>query len=498
VEFVLLTFALSKETRAFSAPVSRPVAQNPDQRKVATIASPHPDGFAPGAAGVVADASRALWVDDLPLALVHIAQLLVSERVAARVAIAIDDDSGAPLHAEAPVGSAAGTGHGAISVPVAAGPRAIGTIVAELPDGQGLSAPALTALLKHLAQFIGPAVAAQRARASERGRLADENNRLRGRLHGRHDLTSIIGNSEAMRHVCDVVGRAAPTATPVLLQGEAGTGKEFLARTIHHSSPWARRAFAEYSCSRMSGATLEADLLDQVRARDGAGKRGPLADGGTLFLDDVQELTPAAQSQLMRVLQQREFGTAASTTTAHPSVRLIATSEVGLEALAADGRFRADVYHRLSGFSIAVPPLRERAADIPLLADFFLEKFVCDHGKSARRISSRALDMLTRYQWPGNVRELANVIERAVLLCDEEVVHGHHLSPAIHSADAPGTAATFSLSESLDAYEKDLLLDALRAARGVRSRAARLLQTTDRIFNYKVRKHAIDCRRFKA
>jgi len=145
-----------------------------------------------------------------------------------------------------------------------------------------------------------------------------------------------------------------------------------------------------------------------------------------------------------------------------------------------------------------VPPLRDRAADIQLIAEFFVARFACDHGKPAARISPRALDMLTRYPWPGNVRELANVIERAVLLCDDEVVHGHHLSPAIHAADATGLASPFSLSESLDAYEKDLLLDALRAARGVRSRAARLLQTTDRIFNYKVRKHAIDCRRFKS
>lgn len=179
-------------------------------------------------------------------------------------------------------------------------------------------------------------------------------------------------------------------------------------------------------------------------------------------------------------------------------MRVVATSEIGLAGAVSDQGFRADVFHRLTGFSIAVPRLRDRQADIPLLADYFLAKFACEHGKNASRISARALDMLTRYAWPGHVRELANVIERAVLLSDDEVVHGHHLSPAIHSADAGGPPAPFSLAESLDAYEKDLLLDALRAARGVRSRAARLLQTTDRIFNYKVRKHAIDCRRFKA
>jgi Nif-specific regulatory protein len=474
------------------------VAQNPDSPTVTTLTTTADVSAAVRAAAIVAEASRALWIEDTSLALPRIAERLVAEGLATRVVVDIDDEVSPPLRAEAPIGVQPGPSSGTVSVPIVASQRTIGTIAADIAHGTSVGPDYVSMLLKHLAQFIGPAVAAQRAHITERGRLVDENSRLRGRLHGRHDLTSIIGNSEAMRHVCELVSRAAPTGTPVLLQGEAGTGKEFLARTIHHSSQWARRPFFEYSCSRMSGSTLEADLLEPLRGRDATKKRPLLADGGTLLLDDVHELTLPAQAQLMRVLQQREFAMGASETPAHPQVRLVATCEISLEGAATEGRFRADVYHRLSGFSIAVPPLRERPSDIPLLADFFLEKFSCDHGKPAARISPRALDMLTRYPWPGNVRELANVIERAVLLCDDEVVHGHHLSPAIHSADAPGTAAQFSLSESLDAFEKDLLLDALRAARGVRSRAARLLQTTDRIFNYKVRKHSIDCRRFKA
>jgi Nif-specific regulatory protein len=460
------------------------------------VSSPD-DGAALRAAGLVADASRALWTDDASVALPQIAERLVSDGLAARVVVDIVDDGGG-LHAEAPAAPSSEPLSSAVTVPIVVSQRTIGSISAHLSP-HALAAPAyVTALLTHLAQFIGPAVAAQRARATERARLADENSRLRGRLHGRHDLTSIIGNSEAMRHVCELVSRAAATGTPVLLEGEAGTGKEFLARTLHHSSPWARKPFVEYSCSRISSASLEADLLEQLRGREASKKRAALADGGTLFLDDVHELTPAAQGQLMRVLQQREFEAGSPASPPQPLVRVVATSEAGLEAAVQEGRFRADVFHRLSGFSIPVPRLRDRASDIQLLADFFLARFACDHGKNASRISARALDMLTRYPWPGNVRELANVIERAVLLCDDEVVHGHHLSPAIHAADSSGLASPFSLSESLDAYEKDLLLDALRAARGVRSRAARLLQTTDRIFNYKVRKHAIDCRRFKA
>ena len=471
------------------------MAQNSDSRKLTSVAPD--DGGALRAAALIADASRALWLEDAAAALPHIADAIVSEGLAARAVVDIEDD-GATLRAEAPHGLAAGPPGGTVSVPIVADQRTIGSITVDLAP-HGPDSPAfVTAVLQQLAVFIGPAVAAQRLRLSERTRLVDENSRLRGRLHGRHDLTSIIGKSDAMRQVCELVSRAAHTGTPVLLEGEAGTGKEFLARTLHHGSHWARKPFLEYSCSRMSGSSLEHDLLDLLRGREGSKKRPPLADGGTLFLDDIHELTIAAQGQLTKLLQQREFATGQAPSPLHPQVRIVVTSEISLDAMVSDGRFRADVFHRVSGFSIPVPRLRDRAADVQLLADFFLARFACDHGKAARRISPRALDMLTRYQWPGNVRELANVIERAVLLCDDEVVHGHHLSPAIHAADAAGLASPFSLSESLDAYEKDLLLDALRAARGVRSRAARLLQTTDRIFNYKVRKHAIDCRRFKS
>jgi Nif-specific regulatory protein len=472
------------------------VAHNPESRKV-TVASTPDEGAALRAAALVADASRVLWVEDATLALPHVAELLVASGLAAGAVLEANDE-GAALRGEAKGPAAQSRSAGTVSVPIVASQRTIGSISVDLPPQPPATPAYVTAVLKSLAQFIGPALVAHRARAGERARLADENTRLRSRLHGRHDLTSVIGNSEAMRQVCEIVSRAAPTGTPVLLEGEAGTGKEFLARTLHHSSPWARKPFVEYSCSRVAGGNVETDLLELFRGRDAHKKRPPLADGGTLFLDDVHELTAAAQGQLMRVLQQREFATGPASASPSPQVRVIATAETSLEGAVSDGRFRADVFHRLGGFSIAVPRLRDRQADIPLLADFFLAKFACDHGKGASRISARALDMLTRYPWPGNVRELANVIERAVLLCDDEVVHGHHLSPAVHAADAGGQPAPFSLSESLDAYEKDLLLDALRAARGVRSRAARLLQTTDRIFNYKVRKHAIDCRRFKS
>jgi Nif-specific regulatory protein len=148
-------------------------------------------------------------------------------------------------------------------------------------------------------------------------------------------------------------------------------------------------------------------------------------------------------------------------------------------------------------FSIFVPPLRERKPDVLLLADYFLDKFSREHGKAVKRISTPAIDMLTSYHWPGNVRELANVIERAIVVCDAQVVHAHHLPPTLQTAEASGTAQAGTLRDSMDAFEKDALQDALKSARGNRAKAARLLGTTERIFNYRVRKYAIDWRRFK-
>jgi Nif-specific regulatory protein len=168
-----------------------------------------------------------------------------------------------------------------------------------------------------------------------------------------------------------------------------------------------------------------------------------------------------------------------------------------MEQAIEQGTFREDLFYRLNVFAIFIPPLRERKPDVLLLADHFLQRFASEHGKDIRRISTPAIDMLTAYHWPGNVRELQNVIERAVLVCDGQVVHAHHLPPTLQTAEASGTVMNVSLSEAVDAYERDLIQDALKSTRGNRAKAARLMRTTDRIFNYKVRTLGIDWKRFK-
>jgi Nif-specific regulatory protein len=225
--------------------------------------------------------------------------------------------------------------------------------------------------------------------------------------------------------------------------------------------------------------------------------RFELAEGGTLFLDEIGDINLPTQVKLLRVLQEREFERVGGTETIRANVRLITATNKDLEQAIADGQFREDLYYRLNVFTIFVPPLRERKSDLLLLADHFLQKYAKEHGRDIRRISTPAIDMLTSYHWPGNVRELENVIERAVLICDGAVIHGHHLPPTLQTAQASGTFTRLSLAESIAAYEKDLIQDGLKTARGNRAKAARLLGTTERIFNYKVRKYAVDVDRFR-
>jgi Nif-specific regulatory protein len=179
------------------------------------------------------------------------------------------------------------------------------------------------------------------------------------------------------------------------------------------------------------------------------------------------------------------------------NVRLVAATNKDLEAAVKEGAFRADLYYRLNVFTVFVPPLRERKADIPVLADHFAARYAAAHDRDVRRIATTAIDMLMSYHWPGNVRELENCIERAVLVCEGGVIHAHHLPPTLQTAEVSGTVSRLSLEAAVANYEKDLILDALKSARGNRAQAARLLDSTERIIGYKVKQYGIDPRRFR-
>jgi Nif-specific regulatory protein len=305
-----------------------------------------------------------------------------------------------------------------------------------------------------------------------------------------------------MQRVYEAVAQVARTNTTVLIRGESGTGKELIAQAIHYNSLRAKKPFIKVSCAALPETLIESELFGYEKgaftgAQDRRKGRFELAQGGTLFLDEIGDIHLPTQVKLLRVLQEREFERLGGTEVVKVNVRLVAATNKDMEQAIADGTFREDLFYRLNVFVIFIPPLRERKPDVLLLADHFLQRFASEHGKDIRRISTPAIDMLTAYHWPGNVRELQNVIERAVLVCDGQVVHAHHLPPTLQTAEASGTVMNVSLGEAMSAYERDLIQDALKSTRGNRAKAARLMRTTDRIFNYKVRKLGIDWKRFK-
>jgi Nif-specific regulatory protein len=353
-----------------------------------------------------------------------------------------------------------------------------------------------------VASMIAQALKIQRAIEEERQRLLAENTHLRQELRERYDFSNIIGTSGPVREMYEQVAQVAQTNTTVMIRGESGTGKELIAHAIHYNSLRAKKPFVKVSCGALPESLIESELFGYEKgAFTGAQARKKgrfeLAEGGTIFLDEIGDINLGTQIKLLRVLQEREFERLGGTETIKVNVRLIAATNADLERAIAAVTFREDLYYRLNVFTIFVPPLRDRKADLLLLADHFIEKFSREHGKVIKRISTPAIDMLMAYHWPGNVRELENALERAVLVCDGHVIHGHHLPPSLQTAEASNTVTRVSMKDAVAAYEKDLIQDALKTTRGNRAKAARLLDTTERVLNYKVKNYGIDAQRFR-
>ena len=353
-----------------------------------------------------------------------------------------------------------------------------------------------------IATMLAQAIKVEHLVEADKQRLLDENIHLKQELRERYDFSHIIGNSGPLRQVYEQVTQVARTNTTVLLRGESGTGKELIAHAIHYNSLRAAKPFIKVSCAALPETLIESELFGYEKgAFTGAHgrKKGrfELAEGGTLFLDEIGDLNGSTQIKLLRVLQEREFERLGGTETIKANVRLIAATNKNLEKAISQGEFREDLYYRLNVFTIFMPPLRERKSDILLLADHFLEKYAREHSKSIKRISTPAIDMLASYHWPGNVRGLENIIERAVLVCETNVLHGHHLPPTLQTAEESGTMTRLSLEAAVEAYERDIIQDALKTTRGNRKKAAKMLDTTERIIGYKVKKYGIDCDRFR-
>ncbi len=389
-----------------------------------------------------------------------------------------------------------------ICVPIKDRRKTIGALSIIYPFRQNRNFEDSLKVLTIIASMISQSLRLAQMVEEEKAQLVDENALLKRELQEKYEFRNIVGTGKEMREVYEQIAQVASTATTALIRGESGTGKELVAHAIHYHSPRSARPFVKVNCAALPESLIESELFGHEKgAFTGAvaRKRGrfELAEGGTLFLDEIGDLSPALQVKLLRVLQEREFERVGGTETIRVNVRVIAATNVDLEQAVSDGRFRSDLYYRLNVFSIFLPSLRERKTDILLLADHFLDKYAKQNGKRIKRISTPAIDMLMSYHWPGNVRELENVIERATLVCEGNVIHGYHLPPTLQTAEGSGTVTKMSLENAVESFEKDMIQDALKTARGNRARAARMLDTTERILGYKVKKYAIDNRRFK-
>lgn len=393
-----------------------------------------------------------------------------------------------------------------LCVPITADETVVGALSVDRVTDQATSDEHLSDELRFLeaiADLIAQSVKERRKNQARINALEKENLELRKTLEDMGRPDEMIGNSSLMREVFRQIAQVAPSPTTVLIRGETGTGKELIARAIHQKSMYKDGPFIAVNCAALPESLLESVLFGHEKGSfTGATEKRigqfEAAKNGTLFLDEIGEMSLSAQGRLLRAIQEKEFQRVGGTEFIRVDVRLIAATNRNLEEDVKNNRFREDLYYRINVFTIALPPLRERGADALLLADYFTRKYARIHGKEIARISTPAIDMLSAYHWPGNVRELENVIERSVLVSQEEVINGHDLPPTLQIKDVSQRGIRKNTFDNMVAsYEKELITEALKDAGGNQSEAARILGTTKRIVQYKIQNYGIDYRRFK-
>ena len=335
-------------------------------------------------------------------------------------------------------------------------------------------------------------------KGTELKRLDHEGQVLRGERNLIYSTKNFIGKSPAVMGVLNLVEKVARTNSSVILIGETGTGKELLAGAIHYSSPRAKSAFVRVNCATLPDPLFESELFGHDRgAFTGAEKlrigRFEQGNGGTVFLDEITDVSLATQAKLLRVLQEREFERLGSNRTIRVDVRIISATNRDLTREIAEGRFREDLYYRLNVVSIKIPPLREREGDIELLADFFLHKYSLEMGKKVTRIEPAAMRLLKSHNWPGNIRELENAIERALIMADSNTITTADLSLPFNK-DTAGDRSVVRIPPGgikWDEVEKELILQALTMSGWVQKGAASLLGLSTRVLNYKIKQFGI-------
>jgi DNA-binding NtrC family response regulator len=334
----------------------------------------------------------------------------------------------------------------------------------------------------------------------ERSNLIKENKELKTQLQERYAFPHIVYGSPKMEEVMGLVARVAPSQTTILIRGESGTGKELIANAIHYASPRSEKPWVKVSCAAIPETLLESELFGHEKgAFTGATQkrigRFEEADGGSIFLDEIGDLSPGTQVKLLRILQDKEFQRLGSNLNLKTDVRVITATHRNLEEAIKTGLFREDLYYRLNVISITLPSLRERREDISLLIDHFLKKYSKENQKSISDISQEARTLLLRYPYPGNVRELENLVERAVVLCRGEMITTQDL-PFHLKEEKPeklweSSKKIKSLPESLEEIERDSIVKALHQYQGVQTKAAESLGISERVLRYKMKKYGI-------
>ena len=389
-----------------------------------------------------------------------------------------------------------------ICVPIKKGKQVIGALSVDRVYEKGYPLKEGEKLLSVVATMIAQHVINLETIRREKNQLRDENKRLRNELENKYRITNIIGNSNKMREVYQMISQVCKSNATVLVRGESGTGKELVANSVHYNSHRAKGPFVKVNCAAIPANLIESELFGHEKgAFTGAIKQKPgkfeLAHKGTIFLDEIGSIGLDVQANLLRVLQEKEFERVGGQRTLKVDVRIVAATNKNLENAVEEGTFRGDLYYRLNVFPIYMPPLRERKTDILLLADFFLEKYTKENDKEIKRFSTPAIDMLMAYHWPGNVRELENCIERSVLLCDGGVVHSYHLPPTLQTGKESDTLPELSLEEAVANLEREMIIDALKNTRGNITSAAKILKTTVRKFAYKAKRFGVHYRHYR-
>ncbi len=381
-------------------------------------------------------------------------------------------------------------------VPIKLEGKTIGALSVDRQAGRGDNFEVNVNLLNIIATMIAQAVKLNRLIQSDRQLLRDENIRLRQELKTRFNIHNMVGSSNVMQEVYRLIEQVCDSNATVLIRGESGTGKDLVAHAIHYNSPRASKPFVKVNCTALPDTLLESELFGHEKgAFTGAINkklgRFERAHGGTIFLDEIGDFPTNLQVKLLRVIQFREFERVGGLETIKTNVRIIVATHKNLEEHITEGVFREDLYYRINVFPIYLPPLRDHKDDIMLLADHFLEKFAAENNKDISRISTPAIDMLTHYHWPGNVRELENCVERAVLLCNGNVIRSKHLPPSLQMIKKTESVAERSLTEIIANTEKEHIVDALKKCSGQQRKTAKELGITERILGYKIKKYNI-------